>query len=195
MSAPASLSVERFVSEPEELARWFEGLGSLCFCQYHDFPGDHRAFQARLFHAPEENRADLCSSLRDGKAQLMVARDQSGQIIGSLRFEAPDRLPKIYEGRLYRGLPVLAQDRSETLTVACLLVHPDFRRRQVATRLVEGLIPHAKQLGVRKIQAFPRGATDVSDEENWLGPEALFVSLGFTQIHDFAPYPIYELAL
>jgi len=76
------------------------------------------------------------------------------------------------------------------MTVGCVLVVPAFRRRGIARRLLGAQVDYARQLGARALEAFPRGASDVSDGEQWMGPLSIFAELGFAVVHDFSPYPV-----
>jgi hypothetical protein len=43
------------------------------------------------------------------------------------------------------------------------------------------------------VEAYPhRVVHALRDEEAWMGPERLFVSLGWQVVHDLAPYPVYR---
>jgi GNAT superfamily N-acetyltransferase len=74
--------------------------------------------------------------------------------------------------------------------VVCFLVDPAVRRLGVAQRLLQGALEWGRGEGLRSIEAFPRGAGDVSDDEQWTGPVGLYEQLGFFRVHDFLPYPV-----
>src|SRR5690606_30027086 len=50
-------------------------------------------------------------------------------------------------------------------------------------------------LGARSLEALPRGASDASDAEYWLGRSSTLLAAGFQVVHDFAPYPVLRLQL
>jgi GNAT superfamily N-acetyltransferase len=84
-------------------------------------------------------------------------------------------------------------------SVGCLLVRPDRRRHGVARALVEAAPEHVRRWGGRVVEAYPhRVPHEQHDEEAWMGPERLFVSLGWElwqAAHTAAPYPVYRKAV
>jgi GNAT superfamily N-acetyltransferase len=174
------------------LGALFQRAECPCHCQYWSFEGDHRAWQLRMATEPQENAILLASQLKEGTTRGVVALapDQADRIVGWSRLGQPAELGRLYGGRLYKGLPCFGGDRSGVFAVGCLLVDQALRRRGVASALVRGQLAHARALGARAVEAFPRGAVDVSDGEQWMGPAAIYRALGFQVVHDFAPYPV-----
>ena len=169
----------------------FERTGTPCHCQYWHFTGDKNAWLDRLFNAPEQNRAAFVDSLATAHAELRgVVALHAGQVVGWLKLCPAERLPKLYDQRLYRGLPALSGPRQGVLTVGCLLVDEEFRRRGVARALVGQAVAIAETRGVRCIEAFPRRSDQAGPAELWTGPFSIFEQAGFKIISDFAPYPV-----
>jgi len=165
-----------------------------CHCQYYGFIGEHRDWQNRCANDRQANRDGLVADLAAGRLRAWVALDGE-RAVGWLRVAPVTELQKTYSGRLYRGLPCFDGDRSRVLSVACFLVDPAVRRRGVASRLLDEAIAWARQSGARSLEALPRGASDVSDEEQWTGPLMLYECAGFSVIRDFQPYPVLRLDL
>lgn len=138
-----------------------------------------------------ENARALRAQLSDGSLSAFVAM-KGDQAVGWLRLAPPEHLEKRYQGRLYRGLPCFDGERSRVLSVVCFLVDPALRMQGVAQRLLALALVWGRAEGFRALEGFPRGATDVSDEEQWTGPVGLFEALGFRKIHDFSPYPVFR---
>jgi GNAT superfamily N-acetyltransferase len=118
-----------------------------------------------------------------------------GEVGGWLRLEEERGLSKLYQGRLYRGLPCFSGERTGGVAVACLLVLPELRRKGVARALVQAAVQDCLARGNSFLEAFPRGRCDVSDEEQWMGPLDLYLELGFDVVHDFGPYPVLRRTL
>jgi GNAT superfamily N-acetyltransferase len=104
-------------------------------------------------------------------------------------------MSKLYEQRLYRGLPCFDSPRESTETIGCFLVDERWRRHGVATALLTFGIHSARRRGATAVEAFPRRAADVSDAEYWMGPLEVFEQAGFRVIHDFGPYPVLRVDL
>lgn len=186
-------------SEPRHRAALAELFGSThfgCYCRFWHFTGDNRAWLARCAHAPDENERELTAALdaRSVEAQGLVAT-LGERAVGWLKLAPALALPKLYDQRLYRGLPCFEGDRHGVLTVGCLLVHEAFRRRGIARALVRGAVVEAGRLGARALEALPRSDTDVADAALMLGPSRIFLEAGFRVVHDFAPYPVLRLDL
>ncbi len=176
------------------LGELFELSESRCYCQYWQFEGDHRSWQVQCAQNTSDNRRRLERDLAAGQLTGMVSEDE-GRIVGWIRIERPQGMSKLYQGRLYRGLPCFEGARFGGAAIACVLVAPAFRRKGIARRLISGAVAYCRHRGDAFIEAFPRGATDVSDEEQWMGPLSIYRSLGFDVVHDFAPYPVLRLDL
>ena len=99
-------------------------------------------------------------------------------------------VPKLYAQRPYRGVPCLRDDRDRTVTVGCFLVDEAWRRRGVAAALLERGLELARAAGALAVEAFPRRAEGLRDEELWTGPHGLFARFGFDVVHDLAQYPV-----
>ena len=169
----------------------FERSGTPCHCQYWHFTGDKNAWLDRLFHAPELNRNAFSESIATAEAELRgVVALHAGQAVGWLKLVPAERVPKLYDQRLYRGLPALSGARDGVLTIGCLLVDEEFRRRGVAQALVREAIAIAQARGARSIEAFPRRSEQAGPAELWLGPFSVFERAGFQIVSDFAPYPV-----
>ena len=175
----------------------FERSNTPCHCQYWHFTGDKNAWLDRLFHAPEQNRAAFVESLATAHAEPRgVVALHAGKALGWLKLSPAERVSKLYDQRLYRGLPALAGPREGVLTVGCLLVDEEFRRRGVARALLAQAVIIAQSRGARCIEAFPRRSDQAGPAELWTGPFSIFEQAGFKIVSDFAPYPVlrYEVA-
>jgi GNAT superfamily N-acetyltransferase len=180
--------------QPEDaraLSALFERAGVACHCRYWHFAGTTNDWLARIAHAPDENRREMEHALASGSDEMRgLVAFAGGQIVGWLKLTPASAVPKLYDQRLYRGLPCLTGDRAGVLTVGCLLVDPGWRRRGVARALIAATVARARATGARAVEAFPRRADGVSDAELFTGPYAAFLEAGFEVVHDFAPYPV-----
>lgn len=170
-----------------------ESLG--CYCRFHHFRGDKNAWHARVFHEPQENAREFRAMSLEPGLHGMVALGADGGALGWMKIAPQRALSKIYEQRLYRGLPCFDGPREGVFTIGCFLVDERFRRRGVGRALLKSALEQARAEGARFVEAFPRGVQGVPDAELWTGPLAMFLTEGFEVVHDFPPYPVLRLAL
>jgi len=183
------------------LAALFEAAASPCHCRFWHFNGSSNAWLERCATAPEQNRAEFTSALREGsdEARGVVAlgpEGGDGATWGWLKVAPAEGMKKLYDRRLYRGLPCFEGDREGVMVIGCALVHPAHRHAGVATALVAGAVRLALTWGARALEAFPRRPKEpVSDEELWTGPMGAYARSGFVEVSDFEPYPVLRRVL
>ena len=168
----------------------FERAASGCYCEWWHFEGDKNAWLARLAHAPEANRERLVERAETEGLTGLVAVDRNGDAVGWMKLTPASAVPKLYAQRPYRGLACFAENRDRTLTVGCFLVDPAWRRRGVAEALLRAGIELARASDAVAVEAFPRHAEDLRDEELWTGPHGLFRRHGFEVVHELGQYPV-----
>lgn len=174
----------------------FEAVGSSCFCRYWHFEGTKNEWLDRCAFRPEENREELAAAVRarHPSGAGLVALGASQQALGWMKLTARSAVPKLRRLPVYRSLDLGPED--QVAAVGCFVVHPSARRAGVAQHLLRGGVAWARAEGFRVIEGYPRrSAEPLHDEEVWQGPEAMFVSEGFSPFHDVAPYPVYRRVL
>jgi GNAT superfamily N-acetyltransferase len=172
-----------------QLVDLFARTHTPCHCRYWHFAGDKNAWLDRLFHAPEQNRSEFIESLTKPELKGVVAL-AAGQAVGWMKLCPATQVQKLYEQRLYKGLACLTGSRAGVVTVGCMLVDEEWRRRGIARALLRTGITLARAEGARSIEAFPRRNPDLKAPELWLGPVSAFLDAGFQIVNDFAPYPV-----
>ena len=83
----------------------FEGAGSGCYCNYWYFTGDKNAWLERCYLKPEENRTALVARLSSPELCGVVALSASDSVVGWMNLSRPSAVPRLYDQRIYRGLP------------------------------------------------------------------------------------------
>ena len=180
------------------LVALFERSGVGCFCRYWHFTGDKNAWQERCAFSPETNRDQMVSALGEGSDEMrgvVALSTGSDEVVGWLKVSPAHALRKLYDQRPYRGLPVLGGDLSEVFTVGCALVDPAFRRKKVASQMIEHAVQVARDAGARAIDAFPFEAPEPDDALLWMGPSGAFRQAGWSEIARIGPYPVLRLNL
>lgn len=183
------------VQHASALQQLFATEHSGCYCRWWSFEGDKNAWQLRCVDGSEnksELQAQLSRGAPDAQGFLALRGDEA---VGWLKLSGAEHIPKLYEQRLYRGLPCFAGEREGVYTVGCMLVAAEARRQGVATALLAAAIDWVRKARGRAIEAFPRRAEHVHDAELWLGPPTLYERAGFVVVHDFGPYPVLRLDL
>ncbi|MBL8679551.1 MAG: GNAT family N-acetyltransferase [Myxococcales bacterium] len=174
-----------------------EGAGCAgCFCMYWHYTGDNRAWQ---LEEPSANREKKLALVRARKTHAIVLlddarRDEHGRSIavGAIQIEPRASLTKLTTRMPYRDLGP-ADGR---WSVGCLLVRESERRKGIATQLVQAAIDWLrKDPTAVSLEAYPRLGDDLRDEEQWMGPESLFVRAGFHVVREHVQYPVLVLAL
>lgn len=179
----------------EALAQLFERTGSPCFCRWWHFSGDKNAWLDRCYNAPEKSRGELIDAVGSPQGTGIVAVEDDARVVGWMKLARAEDVPKLYDQRLYKGLPCFAGDRQGVLTVGCFLVDEAQRRSGIAGGLLGAAIDWAKAHHAVAIEAFPRRADILAPEEMWTGPFELYRRAGFEVVNEFAPYPVLRLAL
>lgn len=174
------------------LAALFEATGSPCYCRFWHFTGTNNAWLDKCANATAQNRDELAAALQRGDDEARGVVALAGDaLVGWLKVAPVTRMQKVYDRRLYKGLPCFQGDRAGVFVVGCALVHPAHRRRGVVKAMVRGAVEVAPSWGARALEAFPRRPKEpVSDEELWNGPLSSFTENGFVEVDSFEPYPV-----
>jgi GNAT superfamily N-acetyltransferase len=192
------IAIERFA--PRHLPGFgalFEASSAPCFCRYWHFGGTKNEWLDRCAHRPEENLAEQAEGVRADapSARGLVALEReadSEALIGWIKLAPREVMTKLTRLPVYRALPF----EEATWTVGCFLIHPSRRRDGVARALLGAAEDHVRAWGGRVLEGHPRRSSEaLHDEEAWQGPERAFVELGYTPVHDVAPYPLYRKLL
>ena len=178
----------------DALADLFRACESPCFCRYWHFEGDKNAWLERCALSPTVNEAEMRADVVRGEARArgLVALEED-QVVGWMKLAPRATLPKLRNRGPYRALGRGPDDG--VLSIGCMLVRPDMRKKGVARALVTEAPRIARTLGARAIEAYPHAAEGLGDHEIWMGPNALFASLGFERVTGEYPYPVLRLVL
>jgi GNAT superfamily N-acetyltransferase len=202
MSETAYRCERASAAHADELLALFEASGNGCYCGYWYFQGDKNAWLERCYLKPQENRAALVSRLAGDELCGVVARPSGGgAICGWLNVSRAAHLTRLYDQRIYKGLPCFqpAQGPRESVyAVACNYVAEQERGRGVGRALLSCAIEEARRAGGSALEAFPRAAPlgeRLRPDELQMGPEGLFLAAGFAPVSDFRPYPVLRLEL
>jgi len=155
-------------------AAWLDFFGTTpefdwCFCTYWDFAGDNRAWIRRAADENRQLRAEGLAGL-----QGVLAYDGTTPV-GWCRL-----LPRTAEDKLaeFYGPP----PAPDTWAIGCFCVRVSHRNQGCARALLDAAVAHARTLGARRLEGFPRPEStgSIPDGEAWTGPARLYAAAGFT---------------
>ena len=96
--------------------------------------------------------------------------------------------------RMIQYEDLIEPSRDKIASLVCFLVHPDYRRGGIATRLIDRIEADYRSLGYDWLEAYP-GKGDRSQEEHYTGPPSMFLSRGFQIIKESAEYYLVRKSL
>jgi len=176
--------VARFsVANQEDFFQLHETENGECFCAAWWVP-TWDEWRTRTAEQNRQHRAELCQ--RGGFDGYLLYVD--GHAVGWCQVGPRDRLSKLVAQFDLTPDP-------QVWAITCFQVLPTYRRQGLATLLLSEVLDGLRQLGVSKVQAFPRKGDDLSAEELWTGPEAMYRKLGFRELRLVASRLILELDL
>jgi GNAT superfamily N-acetyltransferase len=180
---------------PAHAAAWaalFEACSSPCFCRYWHFEGGKNDWLARCAGDAAENQREQLARVDAGDAAARgLLAMQEGVAIGWMKLAPRSCLGKLTNLAVYRHLD--AGHAAGVYSIGCMLVHPGQRRRGVARALVLAADAHVRAWGGHAVEAYPRHCDGpLHDEEAWMGPERVFIELGYLLVAGAAPYPLYR---
>jgi GNAT superfamily N-acetyltransferase len=180
----------------EALSELFARADVACHCRFWHFAGTNHEWLARCFHAPSDSKDEMRAALVSGSPEMRgVVATSDGLVVGWMKLAPESSVTKLYAQRVYRSLPCFGGQRDGVLALGCMLVDPSLRGRGIARRMLAFGIEQARADGARAIEAFPRRAAELRDDELLAGPFSTLVAHGFRVVHDFAPYPVLRLDL
>ena len=149
-----------------------------CYCQFYRLP---RALDWKTFGG-EQNRTAARASIACGEAGGYLAY-AGGEVVGWLHAAPRHKLPHAFE-RLKVEPPPIDVPAHDAAVIVCFVVAPAWRRRGVATALLDGALADLAARGVALVDAFPFKQEDdaAAAADHYHGPMPLFASRGFERI-------------
>ncbi|RYV52311.1 GNAT family N-acetyltransferase [Pengzhenrongella frigida] len=145
-----------------------------CWCQY--FKVTNREWNQAP--AADRERA-LCAQVEREPAPGVVGY-LDGEPVGWCGVESRTHYPRLLTATVVRGSAEPADDGS-VWAVTCFVVRVGFRRRGIATALLDGAVDHARRSGARIIEAYPVDTSErkASAADLYHGSLALYERAGF----------------
>jgi len=117
----------------------------------------------------------------------------AGRVHGLLAFDGDepvgwcDLAPHADYPRLGRARKLQREGRGETWSIPCFFIKRSYRRRGVASRLLQAAVAHAWTLGAGEIEGYPVGAGQSVDAFAYTGLPSMFEAAGFRPVPSTDP--------
>jgi len=191
MEAPAKIVVERLspATRDDYLAFFDHERGpafsdnpewARCYCQFYRIP---RALDWKAFTA-DQNRVAAGASIACGEAEGYLAKVDGNppETVGWLHAAPRHKLPHGFE-RMRVDPPEIDVPPQEAAIIVCFVIAPAWRRRGVATALLDAALVDLAARGIAVVDAFPfKSGESVSPADHYHGPASLFASRGFEPV-------------
>ena len=144
-----------------------------CYCRFWNFEGSNEDWLAR---DPDANRQAFLDAARAGELRGTLAVVE-GEVVGWIRDERTDRLPKL----VALGLEEQGPD-ARLASLLCFSVAEPRRGQGIAAALLDGALRSLGARGVTEVHAYPRPGPDLEAGQVWTGPRPLLESRGFSVV-------------
>ncbi len=161
-----------------------------CWCMYYRVSGK----------GPLTRPGDDRTALAGAALQALAARDPPPGLIG-YRGATPvgwvSLGPREDYAKLARSPVMKPVDDLPVWSIVCFVVPSEYRRQGVARELLAGAIGHARQRGVRLLEAYPVDTDSPSAGDSpWFGSKRMFDEAGFREVARRKPArPVVRLML
>lgn len=118
-----------------------------------------------------ENRASVSGSIESGASKGVLAYD-GDRVCGWSRYGSRAGFPPLARRHSFDG------EDGSVASIVCFVVDPAYRRRGLATALLQAACQSAAATGFRFAEGYPRLVQD-TDAESYEGPLAMFIAAGF----------------
>ncbi len=138
-----------------------------CYCCFYKTDCTRKEWMKRT---AQQNRELAVQLIRSGEMHAYLAF-ANGEPVGWCHADAREKMTRLED----------LQDPSEkAASIVCFVIAPEWRRKGIATRLLQYVLQDCKSRGFELVEAYPcrSGKTDAVQ---YHGPEAMYRKAGFTE--------------
>ncbi len=161
----------------EENPEW-----SICYCYDYHFLGD----VATCTH--ESNRAAVGNLIMEDKMSGYLVFDND-KPVGWCNANNRNN----YQ-RLLRDYDFVDNPDDKVCSIVCFIIHPDYRRKGIAKKILERIIQDYSTQDYDYIEAYPRKG-DLSSERNFKGPLEMYKQYDFKVNKEYGDYYVMRKSL
>lgn len=154
----------------EENPEW-----SVCYCFSYHFVGTKEQWNK------DQNRSSVIKYINEHKMTGYLAY-MNGQPVGWCNVN--NRLN--YE-RLLKYYDLIDNPEDKVCSVVCFLIHPEYRRKGIAQKILEQICTDYSSKGYDYIEAYP-GKGKLSSEKHYKGPPELYRKFDFKIHKEYSDY-------
>lgn len=163
----------------ERFFRKYHGVQAGCWCMFYHRTGPNGPIES--LERQERNRIEHRTLVRHGRAHgilVYAGRDA----VGWCQFGRKEELPRIEQGRTYKGL-LSELPGPSAWRITCFFVDKKCRRQGVAGLALRAALVQIAKQGGGVVEAYP--ATHGRAVATWFGTLGMFEEEGFTVVHSF----------
>ncbi len=156
-----------------------------CYCHFYEVP---KALPWADFSA-EQNRTAMAARIDAGEMEGFIAY-AGDEVVGWLNAQPRHKLIHCWQRLGVEPTP-LDVPPAEAAVIVCFVVAAQWRRRGVASALLDGALASFALRAIRIVDAFPfRSEPSVVPADHYHGPASLFRAAGFEAIGETADVTI-----
>lgn len=137
-----------------------------CYCYYYKYDCSNEEWFDR---SSKENRDAVTALIQEGKLKGYLAYID-GMVVGWCHGDDLTSFPRMKE---------LFRENEKIATIVCYVIDPQYRRKGIATSLMEYACTDLKNAGYSHLEVHPTVKKDGNDADNYHGPLSMYLNHGF----------------
>ena len=153
---------------------------SMCYCQFYHTP---RSIDWKA-RSGVDNRAAMAGRIATGEMEGFLAYAENAdtktrEVVGWLNAQPRNKLPHCFS-RMRLPSTVIEQPDYKTAQLVCFVIHPKWRQRGIARRLLDAACESFSRRGIEMVEAYPFKSDDSEDPgDHYHGRLPMLLDAGF----------------